>query len=148
MDKRKPEQRYIEKGILVVLRRHSNKSHVKATCRKVALRRYANKSCVKVFTHTKVVLRRHANGSRVKATRRKSHVKIACNRSHVNLLANQRHCTYATEIALKQHAKLSRLRKPDNGKRTLGVCKETGQRRRKERKIARKLTKELEQGYK
>jgi hypothetical protein len=37
-------------------------------------------------------------------------------------LANRRHCTYAKEIVLKQHAKLSRLEKPDNGKRT----KETG----------------------
>jgi hypothetical protein len=28
---------------------------------------------------------------------------------------------------LKQHAKLSRLKKPDNGKRTLEACKETSQ---------------------
>jgi hypothetical protein len=38
------------------------------------------------------------------------------------------------EIVWKQHAKLSRLKKPDNGKQTSGACKETGQRRRKERK--------------
>jgi beta-galactosidase/beta-glucuronidase len=42
---------------------------------------------------------------------------------------------YATEIVWKQHAKPSRLRKPDNGKRTSGAWKETGQRRRKERKL-------------
>ncbi len=51
----------------------------------------------------------------------------------LKLLANWRHYTYATEIVLKQHAKLSRLKKPDNGKRTLGACKATGQRRQKEK---------------
>jgi predicted adenine nucleotide alpha hydrolase (AANH) superfamily ATPase len=34
---------------------------------------------------------------------------------------------YATEIAWKQHTKLSRLRKPGNGKQTPGACKETGE---------------------
>jgi hypothetical protein len=55
---------------------------------------------------------------------------------------------YATEIAWKQHAKLSRLRKHGNGKRTAGACKETGQRRRKENGTARKRIKKLEHGYK
>jgi hypothetical protein len=41
---------------------------------------------------------------------------------------------------LKQHAKLSRLKKPDNGKRTSGACTKTGQRRRKENGIAIKRT--------
>jgi hypothetical protein len=139
-----------------VLKQHSNKScaeaarkqsRVKATRRKVVLRRHANRSHVK-STRRKFVSRRYANGSRVKATRRKSHVKIACNRSHVKLLTNRRHCTYVTEIMLKQHAKLSRLKKPDNGKRTSEACRETGQRRRKENGTARKQTKKLEHGYK
>ncbi len=139
-----------------MLKQHANKSRaeaarkrsrVKATRRKVVLRRHANGSRVKA-THRKVVSRRYANGRCVKATRRKSHVKIACNRSRVKLLANRRHCTYVTEIVLKQHAKLSRLKKPDNGKRTSEACKETGQRRRKENRIARKRTKKLEHGYK
>jgi hypothetical protein len=34
----------------------------------------------------------------------------------------------------KQHAKLSRLKKPGDGKRTSGAWKETGQRRLKEKK--------------
>jgi hypothetical protein len=42
----------------------------------------------------------------------------------------------------KQHARLSRLKKPDNGKRTSGACKETGQRRWKENGIAIKRTNE------
>jgi hypothetical protein len=49
-----------------MLRRHPNKSLVKATRRKVVLRRYANKSRVKVYTQTKVMLKRYANKSRVK----------------------------------------------------------------------------------
>ena len=63
-------------------------------------------------------------------------------KSRVKLLANWGHCTYATEIVWKQHAKLSRLKKPDNGKRTSEACKETGQRRWKENSIAIKRTKE------
>ncbi len=35
LDKRKSEQKYIEKGIYVVLRQHANKSRVKATRRNV-----------------------------------------------------------------------------------------------------------------
>jgi hypothetical protein len=34
---------------------------------------------------------------------------------------------YATGIVWKQHTKLSRLRKPGNGKWTPGACKETGE---------------------
>jgi hypothetical protein len=55
---------------------------------------------------------------------------------------------YVTETALQQHARLSRLKKPGNGKQTPGVCKETDQRRRKENGTARKWIKKLEHGYK
>jgi hypothetical protein len=118
----------------VVLRRYANKSRVKATRRKVVLRRYANRSRVKA-TRRKVVLRRHANGSRVKATRRKSHVKIACKQKSCQATREPEalHLRYGNRV--KQHAKLSRLMKPDNGKRTSEACKETGRRRRKERKL-------------
>jgi hypothetical protein len=60
--------------------------------------------------------------------------------SRVKLLACRRHCTYTTEIVWKQHAKLSRLKKPDIGKWTSGAYKETGQRRQKENGIAIKRT--------
>ncbi len=42
---------------------------------------------------------------------------------------------YVTEVALQQHAKLSRLRKSGSGKQTLGVCKETDQRRQEEKEL-------------
>ncbi len=98
------------------------------------LRRHANGNRVKA-TRRKVVSRRYANRSRVKATRRKVIQSQSANRSRVKLLANRKHCTYVMEITLKQHAKLSRLEKPVNGNRTSGACKETGQRRWKERKL-------------
>ncbi len=99
------------------------------------LRQHAEKSCrgdaqtkVVLWQHAeKVVSRRYANGSRVKATRRKVVLRQYANRSCVKLLADWRHCTYATETVLKQYAKLSRLKKPGNGKLTLEACKETGQ---------------------
>jgi hypothetical protein len=42
---------------------------------------------------------------------------------------------------LKQHAKLSRLEKPDKGKRTSEACKETDQRRLKEKELLSKTDK-------
>jgi hypothetical protein len=44
--------------------------------------------------------------------------------------------------------KLSRLKKPDNGKRISEVSKEARPKRMEENDIAIKWTKELEQGYK
>jgi hypothetical protein len=86
--------------------------------------------------------------SRVKVTRRKSHARIACKWKSCQAIREPEALHYVTEIAIKQHATLSRLKKPDNGKRTLGACKETGQRRWKENGTVRKRIKRLEHGYK
>jgi hypothetical protein len=100
------------------------------------LRQHANYRLCTYAKEGKVVLRKHAN-CRLCTYAKEGKVVL---RQHANCGL----CTYASEVVLKQHARLLRLEKPDNGKRTSEACKKTGQRRWKENGCYQKRTKELE----
>jgi hypothetical protein len=131
------DQGKLEEAQRNVREENRNKSRVKVLMQtKVVLRRYANKSRVKVLTQN-IIGRYLCPGSRAEIAEKATGGNKDKGKSRAKLLACRRHCTYATEIAWKQHAKLSRLRKPGNGKRTPGACKENRSRKTERKESAR-----------